>query len=370
LSVSGGTLSVMASDLSPQLRELSVQQSGILTRDQTQAAGLSDRVVGTLIRGRRWQRMYPGVYAAFSGALSREAALWAAVLYAGPGAALSYRTAAELWGLSSELSSLIHVTVPGNRRVVRQPGLVIHVSVSVSVHPAQSPPRTRIEETVLDLWHAARSLDDAVGWVTRAIGRRLTTPDLLRMALGARGRVRWRTELAELLSPDSAGIHSVLEYRYVRDVERPHRLPVATRQAASRRNGRSQYRDALYEAYQTVVELDGRAAHPGDSRWQDIHRDNVAATAGLTTLRYGWRDVTVTPCQVAAEIAAVLARRGYSRAKPCSPACPVGREPAAGQAPGPGQPSQHSAPQRPKAIRPRRRLARAANRRPASRDSH
>jgi len=315
----------MNTDLPQELREIANFQSGVVTRTQTLAAGISDRVVSALVRRGRWQRLYPGVYAAFSGQVSREAVLWAAVLRAGPGAALSHKTAAELWGLSTEMSSPIHLTIPIGRRVGKTPGLAVHLSANVAIHPTQSPPRIRLEETVIDLWEAAPSLDNAVGWVTSAIGRRLTTQDKLRRAMEARKRVCWRSQLAELLSPDSAGIHSVLEYRYVRDVERPHRFPAGRRQAAVRRNGRAEYRDTLYEDYQTVVELDGRVAHPGDSRWNDIRRDNAAVTAGLATLRYGWRDVTITPCAIAAEIADALARRGYDGARPCSPTCPVSR---------------------------------------------
>ena len=36
------------------------------------------------------------------------------------------------------------------------------------------PPRTKIEETVLDLTQTAKSFDDVCGWVTRAIARDLT----------------------------------------------------------------------------------------------------------------------------------------------------------------------------------------------------
>ena len=319
----------MVADLPPQLHDLTVTQRGVLARAQVLSAGLSEDAIAVRLRRGSWQRLYPGVYATFSGQVSRSAELWAAVLHAGPGAILSHQTAAELWGLAAEPSSLIHVTVPGNRRVHKQAGIRLHVSVraSAAAHPSRNPPQTRLEPTVIDLWETAQSLDDAVGWVTRAIGRRLTTQDKLRVAMEARGRVRWRKRLAELLRPDAAGIHSPLEHRYVRDVERPHRLPAPTRQAGARRSGRNEYRDTLYEAYQTVVELDGRVAHPGDSRWKDIHRDNAAATSGLTTLRYGWHDVTTRACTVAAEIAAVLADRGYTSARPCSPGCPVGREP-------------------------------------------
>jgi hypothetical protein len=317
----------VATALPPKLSEIATIQRGILARAQVLAAGLTDDVIVARLSRGSWRRIYPGVYAVFSGEVSREAALWAAVLYAGRGAAVSHRTAAELWGLADARSSRTHVTVPSDRRVNKKPGLVLHLSARAldAVHPSRNPPRTRLEETVIDLWETADSLDDAVGWVTRAIGRRLTTQDKLRDAMEARKRVRWRSHLAELLSPDSAGIHSVLEYRYVRDVERPHRFPSGQRQAAARRDGRAEYRDTLYEEYQTVVELDGRVAHPGDSRWNDIHRDNAAVTAGLATLRYGWRDVTITPCAIAAEIAEALARRGYDNARPCSPTCPVGR---------------------------------------------
>jgi very-short-patch-repair endonuclease len=74
------------------------------------------------------------------------------------------------------------------------------------------------------------------------------------------------------------------------------------------------------------VELDGRAAHPGDTRWADIRRDNAAAADGIMTLRYGWLDVTQQPCLVAAQLARLLQQRGYTEARPCAPGCPVGIE--------------------------------------------
>jgi hypothetical protein len=354
----------MVTDLPPSLVETANSQGGMVSCAQIQASGLTRAILISRLRRGSWQRLYPGVYAAFSGAPSREARLWAAVLYAGPGAMLSHQTAAEVWGLADKPSSLIHLTIPGSRRVRKQPGIMLHLSSRANqvIHPSALPPRTKLEETVIDLWAAARDLDAAVGWVTRALGRRLTTQARLREALQARSRVRWRAQLAELLSPDSAGIHSVLEYRYVRDVERPHRFPAATRQAPSRRNGRNVYRDTLYEAYKTVVELDGRVAHPGDSRWNDIHRDNAATTAGISTLRYGWLGVTTTPCEVAAEIAATLAGRGYTLARPCSPACPVGRGSASMQALSRTKPGQHSASRRGAPIRAGRRTTRTVRR--------
>jgi hypothetical protein len=271
--------------------------------------------------------MHRSVYATFSGEPPRIAVLWAAVLSAGPGAMLSYRTAAELGRLSDTASELVHVTVPGDRRVARTPGIVIHTSTRAdkAVHPALLPPQTRIEETVLDLASSAASLNNAVGWVTTGLGRRLTTQAKLGQALELRARIRWRPQLAELLTADAGGLNSVLEWRYHRNVELPHKLPAGSRQVKVTVDGHVRYRDLEYEAYALVVELDGRLAHPDDTRWDDALRDNASAAQGRITLRYGWYPVTKTPCVVAAEVARVLRGRGYTGARPCSAACPVPR---------------------------------------------
>ncbi len=296
-----------------------------MTSAQAARAGLGRNAIRARVRIGRWQRLYRGVYATFSGEPSRLAVLWAAVLYAGPSAMLSHRTAAEVANLADSPSELIHITIPADRRVAAARGVVIHRSDRAiqMLHPARQPSQTRIEETVLDLADQARSIDDAVGWVTRALGRRLTTQARLRLALTQRVRMRWRSELTELLSPDLAGLMSVLERRYHRDVERRHCLPAGARQVRVRRGDRTEYRDVRYEEYATCVELDGQLAHPADARWRDIRRDNAVAADGGATLRYGWLDVTARGCETAAELDRALRSRGFAGARPCSPTCPV-----------------------------------------------
>lgn len=317
----------MLDDIPPSLQETARLQHGVCSARQLLDAGLTRDALAFRVERGRWQRLYRGVYATYSGQPGRQAQLWAAILVACPGAMLSYGTAAEVSGLTDRQSGLIHLTVPSDRRIARPPGIAVHYSsrASQKVHPARLPAQTRVEETVLDLASVARGLDEAVAWVTRALGQRLTSQEKLRAAMQARAKMRWRTELAALLHPESAGIHSVLEWRYHRDVELPHGLPAGSRQARFRSSSHNAYRDRLYEAYLTVVELDGRAAHPDGERWLDIRRDNAAAAGGITTLRYGWLDVTQRPCLVAAEVATALAARGFSGAHPCSARCPVGR---------------------------------------------
>jgi len=303
----------VVADLPWALVQRAEEQHGVVSREQALQAGLSPGVIRTRISYGRWQRLHPGVYALFTGEPSRAAMLWAAVLHAGPGAMLSYQTAAGLAGLTYRTSQLIHVTVPACRRVVPVPDVVVHRSLRAGQarHPALSPPRTRIEETVLDLAETARSFEDAYGWVSAACASRLTTPDRILAAMSQRPRLRYRGALHLALGDIAGGGHTVLEHHYAHNVERRHGLPPAERQVRAVRGRRTEYRDVLYREYQVVVETDGRQAHTDASRWRDVRRDNAAAALGLITLRYSWADVTSRPCWVAAQVGLVLASRGW-----------------------------------------------------------
>jgi hypothetical protein len=290
------------------------QQDGLISRPQALALGMTDAAIAWRLRTRRWQRVLPGVYATFSGRLDRRCRLRAVVLRAGPGSVLSHRTAAELWGLIAEPSGSIHVTVPRGTKVGRIPGVVLHHSArtDMACHPALSPPRTRVEETVLDLVASSETVDDALGWVFRACAGRHTTPVRLSTAMCLRRRLRWRAEVSRALGEAAAGVHSLLEHRYLNGVERRHGLPPGTRQLVTRRGRSRQYADVAYEEYGTIVELDGRAAHPEENRWTDIRRDRAQAADGRVTLRYSWAEVSTRSCAVAAEVARVLRQRGWT----------------------------------------------------------
>jgi predicted transcriptional regulator of viral defense system len=307
-------------------------QEGVISRAQVLSLGMTDDMIRWRLQRGIWQRLYPGVYATFSGDPVRLGWLWAAVLRAGPGSMLSHQTAAELWDIKTRQPAHIHVTVPSGSPVAPIPGVTLHYSrrIQTARHPALAPPRTRVEETVLDLAQAAATLDDALSWVFGACGGRLTTAGHLTAAMQLRRRMRWRDELAQALADAGSGVHSVLEHRYLNGVERAHGLPAGTRQWLVRRGSRRQYADVAYEAYRTLVELDGRTAHPEHGRWQDIRRDNANAADGRVTLRYGWIEVNRDPCGVAREVADVLRRHGWAGTpRRCGRSCTI----AGGQVP-------------------------------------
>jgi predicted transcriptional regulator of viral defense system len=316
----------VGNDIPAEVGELERRQAGALSRQQLIDAGVSSQMIFRRVESGRWQQLYRGVYAVFTGKPHRDTWLWAAVLRAGPGAVLSHQTAAELHGLIDSPAETIQVTVPSTRRITT-PGLVIRISARVEQarQPCREPPRTSIEETVLDLTQLARTFDEVCGWITRACGRRLTTEERLRAAMASRKKMRWRAALDDILAAAGDGIHSVLEYRYLRDVERAHGLPRSKHQVRVVIDGRPAYRDAYYEEYQVAVELDGKMAHPDEERWRDNQRDVKAGIQGIVTYRYGWRDVYGHPCETAALLARILRQHGWQgTAVPCSSRCPAG----------------------------------------------
>jgi hypothetical protein len=300
-------------------------QCGIVDRAQAKRAGFSDRQIWHRLRSGRWQRVHEGVYATFSGPVSHDARLWAALRKAGDGAMLSHETAAEVHGLIDKpASKTIHITVPVGRRPVRRGsirGVVIHRS---GQSRPQLPftwklPRTRIEDTVLDLIDAAPTFQAAYGWIARAVTRDLATVSMLRAALTTRRRARYRAELAVAFGESDGGVHSGLELRYARDVERAHGLPAAQRQAFREIAGRAHYRDNWYSEYRVCVEVDGPAYHRDEQVWKDKRRDNLnLAEDGAETFRFGPVEVTELACESAGLVASALARNGWKGAPhPC-----------------------------------------------------
>jgi len=291
-----------------QLLTLAERQAATLSREQLLGHGVSDRVIQRLLRDGRLHRICQGIYATGDGGWWQQA--WAGVLIGGPRAVLGGAAAGYLQGLIREPPDQVVVHTPHWRprdprwRLVRSPRT-----------GSGEPPRTRIPQTVVDL-AAELDADGIVAIVAEAVGRKRVRPEEIRRVLAATSRHPNRALLEDLLSEVVAGSHSPLEVRYARAVERAHGLPVAERQ----RGPLAAYRgDVWYSDYGVIVELDGRAYHRGRTALDDMDRDNDHQLVGVVTLRFGWRQVAATPCQVAATVAQALTDRGWPRhPRPCS----------------------------------------------------
>ncbi|MGH3165679.1 MAG: hypothetical protein ACRDN0_07270 [Trebonia sp.] len=321
----------MREDIPAGLLTVARYQSGVIARHQAIESGLSRSAIRSKIVTGRWQQIHRGVYATFTGSPDRGSLLWAAVLYAGQGAVLSHETAAEVHELITRPASAIHITIPHARQVHAVDGMTIHRSDRPAIAGWRLPPwelpRTWVEDTILDLAEAEDDFDDVCALVTRAFAEKRTTKEAMVLILRQRQRQRWRREIGELIAAAADGTHSVLEFRYDRDVERAHGLPRSKRQVPFvKRDGRKGYRDRVYDEYHVVVELDGKQAHPQDRQWEDKRRDNDAAMDGQQSLRYSWNDVSRDSCGTAFQVAKVLTRHGWTDTpRPCSPTCPVAR---------------------------------------------
>src|SRR5207302_7376385 len=99
------------------------KQAGRISRAQLHDLGVSDDQVRRWVEGAYLVPKLPKVFALGHGAPSREADLWAAVLYAGPNAALSHATGAHWLGLIEYPPARIEVTTP--RRIGSLRGICV-----------------------------------------------------------------------------------------------------------------------------------------------------------------------------------------------------------------------------------------------------
>ncbi len=281
---------------------------------------------------RQWQPLARGVYLtcpAPDGSLTWEVRAWAGILRFGTATRLWLTDAGVVHGLVDCPAPVpparvddtpVHLLValghagrptPGYRLTRERPG-------TREPSSSRDPAATRIEDTVLDLI-AHGEADDVVTWLTRSVQRRRTTPARLLRRLEERPRLRHRRLILEVLHDVTAGSTTHLELALVRDVLRAHGLPVGARQL--RTGAAAATTDLGYPEFGLIVEVDGRVGHVGEGAFRDRRRDNAHTLAGWTTLRFGWSDVTGNPCAVAADIAELLIRRGWTGIPVPCPRC-------------------------------------------------
>jgi len=287
---------------------LSRQQFGAVSRAQYLEAGVSGKVVARLIRNGDARSLATGTIALTPPCWMQT--VWAGLLIGGEGATIGGLAAAQLNGLLEQPPQVIDIYAPRSRPP-RDGPWCFHRAPRIGTG---RPPRTTMAQTLVDL---ARTVsEDEMAALLAKADYRLDTGEALEL-LARYQRHRGHTVLQQAIVDADHGVKSALESRYVRLVERPH-LPPATRQA---RPLGAHACDNLYKEYQLIIELDVRRYHDGLVASHDAHLDNQHLLAGYVTMRFGWDDVTKSPCRVASEIAQALASRGWrGRLKKC-PRC-------------------------------------------------
>lgn len=335
-------------DLTPVAATLRLQD-GVVSRAQALASGIDDDDVERLLRRHELARIHPGVYVDHTGPASWSQRAWAAVLYHWP-AALAGPSALRAHGLrafaepgctptwsrpivradGSEAREPVHVVVDARRRLAPPPGVVLtrrrNFEERALLH--LSPPRLRLDEALLDVASACADEASAVAVLADACQQGATTAARLHATLVTRGRLQGRRLLLDVLADVASGAMSVLERRYLREVERAHGLPIGRRQVRVVTRRGVTFRDVEHPDLGVVVELDGRFVHTGRGReWSDLERDVDAMGRGEVTLRLGWVHV-LDPCRASLLVGRLLGARGWTGSpRPCGAACGVTARP-------------------------------------------
>lgn len=268
---------------------LARQQYGVVARSQLVDLGLSDRAIKHRIAKGRLHIIERGVYAVGRPILGQPGKWMAAVLGGGPGAVLSHRSAAALWGICVDQGGPISITVPvkgGRLRpaldVHRRPGL--RQSDTTTRHRI---PVTTIVCTLIDI-----ALDLNPSRLERAINEAdrldLVDPPTLLERLDDYTAQPGVGRLRETLGQRTFRLtDSELERRFLQLVATA-RVPMPqTRQHV---NGFKV--DFLWPDLGLVVETDGLRYHRTPAQQaRDRLRDQVHTAAGLTPLRFSHAQV-------------------------------------------------------------------------------
>ncbi|NED98554.1 hypothetical protein [Phytoactinopolyspora halotolerans] len=337
------------------------RQDGLVTRQQALAAGMSlDAWKHATRPGGRWRRVVRAVYATFTGPLGDIHRLRAAILHAGPDAAITGAWACWMHGLryGPARSELILVSVPQRRRVGSNGFVVVTrharadldhdswidteaagdlgVSIAMSYQAPDGlagtarpgvipmlPTALAVVDTITRPrllpagWsatcahddgcpacrggrsHAADALRNVRALMCEAVQRDACTVDGLRRALDQAGRRH--TALARRVLDDlDIGCRSAPECE-LRDLIRTSSIlpePLWNRPLPG---ARGIYPDACWPEARLVIEVDSRSFHGfGDAPGRTERRRAEYA-------RLGWRVLPVTPQRIRQDPAGLLA---------------------------------------------------------------
>jgi len=293
-----------------RIARLAARQHALITTAQALREGLSRHDLERLRRRGHLATLRRGVHAVAGAPATREQAILAAVLAAGPGALASHTTAAWLHHLGGMREPALEVITP---RVVRarHAGVIVHRGAELQSDTTQRLliPATSVARVVVDL--SARHDAAVLGrMVDDALRRRILTLGGLKLCIARlyRGPGRRPTVVHEVLRKRLPGyepgdsdfevhVHELLETAGECGFVRQHRV---------RLDGRRYSLDLAHPALRVDVETDGWDAHKTRSAFDgDRVRANALVASGWTVLRFTW---TMSDDEIVAAVRATRTR--------------------------------------------------------------
>lgn len=287
---------------------IAAEQHGCISLSQARKCRLSERTIRRRVEKRRWERVLPGVYVIRGAPATWEQRLFAAVLWAGEGAAVSGLSAARLWELPGMSAGAVEISHPSrrSRKPVRCHGVRLPAKdvTRVRIFPVTSP-----ERTVRDIsGRLRRGQLDAV--VHHCLFHRLTTVEALRAQVAACGKgCSGVGALRAALAPyqaDSSSVGSPLEAALARKLASSG-LARPRRQHEVVVEGRRRYLDFAWPDCRVAVEVDGYRWHSSRSAWEsDRARLAALRRAGWTIIHATYDDVHPGAARLIGELKTLL----------------------------------------------------------------
>jgi predicted transcriptional regulator of viral defense system len=293
---------------------LAVAQNGAVTLEQLEGLGLSRSAIHQREEAGRLHRIHQRVYSLTPEVMTERGRFMAAVLACGPGAVLSHRSAAYLWGLVETWKEPIDVTAP-NRRGRSPEGVAAHRDGSLqpidktSLHGI---PCTTVARTVLDFtavapeWEARKVVAEAE--VLRILDKdRLRA--LLKRSRRRRGVARLRLIL-DTIHPQTERTRSELEHLLLEALARATVPQPEVNVWLPAPDGRRYQADFLWRDAKRIIEADSRRFHDTDSAFvSDRKRQQQLELAGWRVSRCTWEEVEREPRRLVLTIQGLLAQR-------------------------------------------------------------
>jgi hypothetical protein len=274
------------------------RQGGVVSRKQLLTRGITAKSIERRLEAGRLRVIYRGVYAVGHDAIPIRGRLCAALLVAGPGSALSHRTAAYVLTFLPSMLPFVEITTT-KRAPRNRPGLVFHHAARLDTRTKHGLPVTTPIRTLRDL--AVTHPHEVERAASEALVLKLITKDDLTNQRGPGAAL-----LASLVRTGIGPTRSRLERAFLKAVVKAglpepivgHRIGPYTA-------------DFFWPSHDLVVETDGADYHDhAIAQRRDTKRDAYLQRRGISVLRVPEDELPDAP----ATVARVLSRPAWRRA--------------------------------------------------------
>jgi hypothetical protein len=286
---------------------------GIISRVEALALGMTNRTIDLRLRDGAWIRMQPGIFRTSAFPETWRGKLRSALLWAGPGAYASHRSAAALYGLDGFPEGPIEITAPTNKSIG-----------GVKVHRSKVGARVRVVDGI------------EVGWVERTLVEICITGDPIRCGLAVDDALRRKLTTLDRLWQELQGctkgtrgaktFRKLIEGRDDRDGKLDSKLEAKILTILRRIKGEAfdvqhpvvangnKYRLDFFHA-RSVLGIEGHSFrwHFGDSAHdKDAERHNDLTLEGIRMLYVTWDQAMFRPNDVEAKVRRAIAQPSLS----------------------------------------------------------